>query len=513
MSTSKLVSRPNPLPGPPPEYRGREKYKTAEGHYPAYEMQVHSRDCDSAERHLPASCGGVCWGDCSDDKTGDQTVTKSLDRKLANIHADPSAASDFILADAKDADMAAGLAATGKDPRSGKVRSLTEYRDQMREVVKQGLVDIMLMSASTSDLLTIKEGLFKGSHVTPAVRANDTTDIHLPAGGTYAAEPSRPFRTATIEQIQSGKVDPAPAERKLGSDLGLYSITPNNKLEFDYVSLLAYKEFRIEAEQKGFRHFLEVFDPNACEGACPGDLGRFINDLIVRILAGVPSSGRPVFLKIAYHGPKAMEELAAYDPHLVPGILGGSSGTTYDAFKLLEEAKKHGARAALFGRKINNSEHQLTFVSYLRAIADGKIDPTEATKAYHGDLDRLGIKPYRSLKDDLQLTTTATSYAGAGATVSLAKPAATQSAPKVVGAKPKVTFRGTAAPTRKNAEPAPATPKPGVAQAAPADANGYPRKPDGSPDYKLMTPAQKLAYSRQRIRSDMTSLGNGQNGR
>ena len=44
---------------------------------------------------------------------------KSLDTKLANIHADPGGASDFILADAKDADMAAGLAATGVDPRTG----------------------------------------------------------------------------------------------------------------------------------------------------------------------------------------------------------------------------------------------------------------------------------------------------------------------------------------------------------------------------------------------------------
>ena len=33
---------------------------------------------------------------------------KSLDQKLANIHADPHGAKDFILADAKDADMAAG---------------------------------------------------------------------------------------------------------------------------------------------------------------------------------------------------------------------------------------------------------------------------------------------------------------------------------------------------------------------------------------------------------------------
>src|SRR5579862_3799219 len=143
-------------------------------------------------------------------------MLKSLDQKLANIHADPSGAKDFILADAKDADMAAGLAATGKDARTGKVRSLAEYRDQMREVLKQGLVDILLMSASTMDLLTIQERLFDDSHVTPAARANDTTDIHLPAGGTYAAEPSRPFRSATIEQIQSGKVNPTPAERTLG---------------------------------------------------------------------------------------------------------------------------------------------------------------------------------------------------------------------------------------------------------------------------------------------------------
>src|SRR6478672_5430096 len=73
-------------------------------------------------------------------------VPKSLDRKLANIHADPSGAKDFILADAKDADMATGLAATGKDPVTGKARTLAEYREQMRQIIKQGLVDIVLMS-------------------------------------------------------------------------------------------------------------------------------------------------------------------------------------------------------------------------------------------------------------------------------------------------------------------------------------------------------------------------------
>src|SRR3954464_4738641 len=337
---------------------------------------------------------------------------KSLDQKLANIRANPGGATDFILADAKDADMATGLAATGRDPLSGKPRSLADYRDQMREIVRQGLVDIMLMSASTSEQLTIHERLFDNSHITPAARANDTPDIHLPAGGTYAAEPSRPFQSTTIDHIMAGKLDPTPDERRRGADLGLYSITPNNSLEFDYVTLQAYKDFRLEAERKGFRHFLEVFDPNACGNACPTDLGRFINDLIVRTLAGVPSSGRPVFLKIAYHGPRAMEELVSYDPSLIPGILGGSSGTTYDAFRLLEEAKQHGARAALFGRKINNCEHQLTFVRFLHAIANGQIGAEEACRAYHGELQKLQIKPYRALKDDLELTTTVSSYAG-----------------------------------------------------------------------------------------------------
>jgi hypothetical protein len=439
-------------------------------------------------------------------------MQKSLDLKLARLHADPAGSRDFILADAKDADMATGLAATGKDTRTGKQRSLAEYRDQMREVLKQGLVDILLMSASTSELLTIQERLFENTAVTPAVRANDTTDIHLPAGGTYGGEPSRPFRTATLEQIQYGRVNPAPGYRKVGADLGLYSITPNNRLEFDYPTLLAYKEFRIEAETKGFRHFLEVFDPNACGDRCPQDLGRFINDLIVRTLAGVPGTGRPVFLKIAYHGPRAMEELAAYDPHLVPGILGGSSGTTFDAFTLLAEAKKYGARAALFGRKINNSEHQLTFVSFLRAIADGQMTPEDAVKAYHGELGRLGIKPYRPLKDDMELTTTATSYAGSRAIVAVAtKPGARPYRPR-----PKVTFSGTTPAVRRPAAAGPvqaATVIPKPAAAAPAvggDASLVPLTAEGTPDFKRMTPAQKVAYSRQRIQSDVARNGDGQ---
>ena len=61
---------------------------------------------------------------------------KSLAAKLASIHADPGGAKDFILADAKDADMAFGLRATGKDPATGRARSLEEFRDHAASVCR-----------------------------------------------------------------------------------------------------------------------------------------------------------------------------------------------------------------------------------------------------------------------------------------------------------------------------------------------------------------------------------------
>lgn len=358
---------------------------------------------------------------------------KSLDRKLAAIHADPSGCREFILADAKDADMAFGVAAPGRSPEShaaeGRFRTLADYREQIREIVRQGIVDICLMSASTNEVLTIKERLFDDSGVTPAARANDATDVWVVRGAGYPQQPARPFRTARLDQIQCGQVDCGPDQRTLGADLGLYSCTFNNRLEDDLRTLEVYNEFRAEAERKGFRHFLEVFAPNAPHELDAAAFGRFVNDHIARGLAGVPSSGRPIFLKIQYLGPAAMEELVAFDPHLVVGILGGGAGTTYDAFKLLAEARKYGARAALFGRKINNAEHQLAFVQILRLIADGEIEPEEAVRAYHGVLQALGVRPRRSLEDDLQLQTNVMGYGGrSSASVPSEPPTATKSA-------------------------------------------------------------------------------------
>ncbi|MEQ1902710.1 MAG: hypothetical protein ABL888_00825 [Pirellulaceae bacterium] len=265
----------------------------------------------------------------------------------------------------------------------------------VREIVNQGLVDIMLMSASTSEILALDEGLFATSPITPAARANDTTDIWCGQSGGYSREPSLPFRTATIDQLQCGRVECSPEERANGVDLGLYSITFNNDTRLDREALTAYREFRIEAEKKGFRHFLEVFAPNAPVNSV-GDVGRYVNDCIARTLAGIPRRSRPIFLKIPYFGPVAMDELAAYDPSLVIGILGGSAGSTLETFTLLAEAKKYGARAALFGRRINQAEDQLAFIRHLRQIADGEISPEEAVASYHAELASAGITPHRS---------------------------------------------------------------------------------------------------------------------
>lgn len=410
---------------------------------------------------------------------------KTLDKKLAEIRANPSSRA-FILADAKDADMAFGVRATG--PRtylsqqgerparfSPEVwtrkefgyRNLPEFLDIIREVTHQGIVDVMLMSAYVNDQLSIKEGLFRNSSVTPAARANDTTDVWAIRHGCYTREPSQPFRSASIDHIQCGQIECDRSGPEFpGANLGLYSITFVNQLAQDREALRWFKEFREEAERKSFRYFLEVFDPNIESGIPPQKLGEFINDNILRILAGVPESGRPLFLKIVYHGPKAMEELAQYDPNLVVGVLGGSAGTTYDAFKLIYDAQKYGARVALFGRKINQAEHQLAFIEILRCITDGHLKPEEAVRAYHGELQNRRIKPHRPLEQDLVLTDQAMSYDGANTG--------------------RIHFEVRDNPLADTTKKA-------------AFKGIWPTHPDGAPDFPRMDVAQRLEYHRIRI--------------
>ena len=103
-----------------------------------------------------------------------------------------------------------------------------------------------------------------------------------------------------------GCIDPKPSQKVVGADLGLYSITFTNNLDEEHQALREFQDFRLEAERKGFRYFLEVFNPNVEPGISEAEIPAFVNHHIIRSLAGVTKGGRPVFLKIAYNGPKAL---------------------------------------------------------------------------------------------------------------------------------------------------------------------------------------------------------------
>ena len=318
-------------------------------------------------------------------------TTRDLDRKLATIAAGRYTPDDFVIADAKDADMAFGVAAPGPAPGSpGRYRTRAAYVDAMRAQIAQGQLDIVLTSASNGERLAGDGSL--GDDVTLAVRANDTTDIWNPRGAGYATRPSRPFRTADL------------AEVRRFCDLVLYSVTFNNDLDHDLATLQAYAAFRREAAALGMRHFLEVFNPNAPAGLAPEQFGAYVNDSIVRTLAGVTTAHRPLFLKMAYNGSAALAELVEHDTSIVVGILGGSAGTTRDTFELLHRAERHGARVALFGRKIQRAESQLDLVALMRPVLRGELTPADAVRAYHEALAKADLPAQRTLEADLEVT-------------------------------------------------------------------------------------------------------------
>ncbi|WP_182084964.1 hypothetical protein [Aureimonas sp. ME7] len=331
-----------------------------------------------------------------------------LDQKLQKIRDGRYAPGDFIIADAKDSDMGSGVTGTGflrnADGTQGRRRTRQEFLQAIEEIVRQDVVDIMLVSVSNLDELHAR-GAFDGSAVKPAIRANETTDCW---GGvrheTYVCRPSHPFRTAHLPQVRYGSEVPQPGAPVKGTDLGLYSVTFNNDFDADIRSLEAFADFRRDAAANEFKYFYEVFNPNVPLDLDRDALGEYMNDCILRSLAGVSKANRPEFLKIVYNGPKALEELASFDSTLVVGVLGGGAGTARDTFELVAQAEKYGARVALFGRKINLAESPLAMIATMRHVADGALAPEEAVRAYHGELQKAGLVPARSLEDDRTIT-------------------------------------------------------------------------------------------------------------
>ena len=324
-------------------------------------------------------------------------MDKTLDNKLATLR-DNRDADAFILCYAADPDIAAGVI-----PISESFPSLAAYYAHLEELVQQEALDILLTSNSTMDELLRDRRLFDESPITPAIRANDATDNWHVRGSQYEVSLSHGFSSTTLDEAMYGTLTPT-EDQEPEVDLGLYSVTFNNDTESDLKSLETFKAFRIDATKKGFRYFIEVFNPNKPNGLNAEQIPDFVNDCIVRMLAGISRPSQPAFIKMQYNGARAMRDLVTYSSAIV-GVLGGSPSTSYDAFKLLADARANGARVALFGRRIKVTESPSAFVRMLREIADGNIGPEEAVKAYHGELQKAGIEPRRSLEDDMVLVT------------------------------------------------------------------------------------------------------------
>jgi hypothetical protein len=199
---------------------------------------------------------------------------------------------------------------------------------------------------------------------------------------------------------------------------------------------------------------------------------------------------------------------------LVVGILGGSAGTTRDAFQLLHDSQKYGAKVALFGRKINSAENQLAFVSFLRLIVEGRIGPVDAVKAYHAVLAKLGLRPERSLDDDLQLTDQSMSYSGAArprSAIAQRHAAAAQApgepAPALASTQSTHECRCQTSSAAVNAAaPVCTCRRPIVTESASvvsrynaASPHDQPVPDNGRPDFARMSPTDRLAYHRRRL--------------
>ena len=166
---------------------------------------------------------------------------------------------------------------------------------------RRGTTTTVLSAATAPIFSRIGQELASYLALQPKARANDTTDIWHPRAGNYAKEPSRPWRTANLAHVSKF------------CDLGLYSVTFNNILERDLEAVAHYREFRHDAVKHKFRHFLEIFNPNAPQNLPAEQMPFFVNDMIMRVLAGMyaPDAGTVLVHGKDVTGWKTQDAIAA----------------------------------------------------------------------------------------------------------------------------------------------------------------------------------------------------------
>ena len=255
------------------------------------------------------------------------------------------------------------------------------------------------MSASNIERLS-DEGLFADSPVKPAIRANDTTDIWRVRGGTYHEQPSRPFRSASLARTMYGTATPMPGA------------ADHRHRPRPLLGHLQQRPRRRHAPRSRRSPSSAPTPPRAASstssrcstrtsttGIDPEVLPHYINDCILRCLAGVHQADRPQFLKIVYNGPKALEELASFDPE--PDRRRARRRRRHHA-RLLRAAAP-GARSTAPGSpcsaaRSTSPRRRSPSSRMMREVADGNLSPQEAVRAYHGELQKQRLKPQRAAR-------------------------------------------------------------------------------------------------------------------
>ena len=157
---------------------------------------------------------------------------------------------------------------------------------------------------------------------------------------------------------------------------------------------------------------------------------------------------------------------------------------------------------ALFGRKINNAEHQLAFIEILRLITDHLISPEEAVRAYHGILQAKGIRPRRSLQEDLLITEPSLIQAdprkktiSISSSTSVPVHAVYADRPILASSPVPATPASEAAIQKSDLTTESVKPDTHPGLCSPL----WPVKPDLSPDFSRMTSDQRLSYNLWRL--------------
>jgi hypothetical protein len=305
---------------------------------------------------------------------GDRLYRKLSDRQ--SLGASPL----FVFA----ADHLAGVGIHGLGPGGSSYRTHPEFVQLIRDVVKQGVVDAVLMTPADAELLAAGECLFQETPVTPLVRMNAETGIWSPRYGRYRKEHSFPFQTVPVDEEGWCASLIRTASESCCVTAGLYSVTLNNDVAADHRTMSAYLGFaRQVGRAEGFHHLLEVFPPNVELPEMEREqVAAYTADSIVRIMSHLTREQRPLLVKTACLDQAVWKELAGFDPELVIGALGGSYRDAETTLDLAHRVIRDGGRAVLFGRPVFMEQDPLGMCRSIRAVIDGEMSPPQALGAY-----------------------------------------------------------------------------------------------------------------------------------